>query len=68
MQDFEKRFNSHRKSMNRTKNVIKVGFFVIAGLIVTGLAVAGWAAYEVVQAIQEGGLKSIIEVIWEGSK
>lgn len=40
----------------------------ILGIILTGLLVMAFSTYYLVSAVQEHGVKAILEEIWEGPK
>lgn len=59
--DFEKRFN-------RTRKIVNIGFGIGVVLWIVGVSAMVYAGYQVFDAVQTHGLKSLVETVWEGQK
>lgn len=62
-----RRFGQSRR-MDKMEKIFWIFFSVVCALIVAGIGFSVWAVIEVVHAVQTDGVKSIVEVIWNGAK
>lgn len=54
--------------MNKMEKIFWIFFSVVVVLIVAGIGFSIWATIEIVQAVQADGLKSAVEVLWNGAQ
>lgn len=54
--------------MDKMQKVFWIFFSVVVVLIVAGIGFSIWATIEIVQAVQADGLKSVVEVLWNGAQ
>lgn len=54
--------------MNKMEKIFWIFFSIIAVLVFAGIGFSIWATVEIVQAVQTDGLKSVVEVLWNGAQ
>lgn len=54
--------------MDKMEKIFWIFFSVVVVLIVAGIGFSIWATIEIVQAVQTDGLKSVVEVLWNGAQ
>ncbi|ULA52510.1 hypothetical protein [Enterobacter phage vB-EclM_KMB19] len=54
--------------MDKMEKIFWIFFSVVVVLIVAGIGFSIWATVEIVQAVQTDGLKSVVEVLWNGAQ
>ncbi|MCO0615295.1 hypothetical protein M8756_18620 [Lutimaribacter sp. EGI FJ00015] len=54
--------------MDKMEKIFWIFFSVVVVLIVAGIGFSIWATIEIVQAVQADGLKSVVEVLWNGAQ
>jgi hypothetical protein len=54
--------------MDKMQKVFWIFFSAVVVLIVAGIGFSIWATIEIVQAVQADGLKSVVEVLWNGAQ
>lgn len=54
--------------MDKMQKIFWIFFSIVAIMIFVGIGFSIWATIEIVQAVQADGLKSVVEVLWNGAQ